>query len=852
MNEMANCRNSGGLRLAALLSLVVLTGLAFVACVTPESKVCADGLICPPNSQCDDVNHRCLGPSYCGDGARSASEKCEGRDLDGQTCESLGYYDETTGLACSDSCMFDTSGCMGRCGDGQIDAAREQCDGAPPAGKSCLDYGYDRGFLQCTERCEVSTEDCESLSWPAVLSSDGNRFWGVWGSGPNDIFAVGESPVGAGIVFHWDGLQWSQMTIPASSSLRQIEGRAANDVWALSADQLLHWDGAVWSTTIDTQSPEGQAFSGETLESFAVGSAGDVYIVVGASAPYAQTIFHWDGCDWGGQPFAPLPAEPRVWPIGSAGPAAPGVCGSAGPAFLPGEVHSNIYVTPATVPGPVSEWMYSNRCSDSAYSGSDGEFYSCWVATLDDQRETFTSLWGRDNDVYALSDQRLYHWDGALWTQVPDAPGGNLIRGTTDDDIFIVSKTRVGENENGSTVTHWDGLSWSVIYQGDEVDDLWASGLDHLYVAGPAGVSRWARAPVWTLVAESYASSMWGTNEDVYLRLPHEEGSPDSFAHASKERPLEILSDMPPGGNPRGGLWGTSSHDIWALGDQSHGVLHWDGSSWTDAGFESGPYLMGLSGSGANDVWVVGDVTSHWDGRAWSQPVPSQGLLSAVWAQSPDNAFAVGVGTGGLPIMHWDGNTWSEMVTDIGGDLLNDVWGTGANDVYVLGGLGDGGGKNVLHFDGDQWKPMESSSSGLLEQAPSFGSSIRASGPGNVFVAGGTSALHLRAGAWEPIAFPLGQVGAQRLWVTPTSAYVSFAFSGRIYRLDLPGVDCQSPETNCTDGWDNDCDGVQDGADADCKGRATPERCANLADDDYDGLTDCDDPDCTAFPNCRD
>jgi hypothetical protein len=69
-------------------------------------------------------------------------------------------------------------------------------------------------------------------------------------------------------------------------------------------------------------------------------------------------------------------------------------------------------------------------------------------------------------------------------------------------------------------------------------------------------------------------------------------------------------------------------------------------------------------------------------------------------------------------------------------------------------------------------------------------------------------------------------------------------------RLDLVGVNCQSPETNCNDGWDNDCDGLADAADPDCAGKVG-EQCANLVDDDGDGLVDCADPDCANFSRCR-
>jgi hypothetical protein len=72
----------------------------------------------------------------------------------------------------------------------------------------------------------------------------------------------------------------------------------------------------------------------------------------------------------------------------------------------------------------------------------------------------------------------------------------------------------------------------------------------------------------------------------------------------------------------------------------------------------------------------------------------------------------------------------------------------------------------------------------------------------------------------------------------------------RTYRLDPSGVDCGKTEQKCSDGWDNDCDGVADRDDPDCAGQVS-ERCANLADDDGDGNVDCADPDCANFPSCK-
>ena len=65
---------------------------------------------------------------------------------------------------------------------------------------------------------------------------------------------------------------------------------------------------------------------------------------------------------------------------------------------------------------------------------------------------------------------------------------------------------------------------------------------------------------------------------------------------------------------------------------------------------------------------------------------------------------------------------------------------------------------------------------------------------------------------------------------------------------------CQSTPENCSNGSDDDGDGLTDCDDPDCASdpacQATPENCSNGSDDDGDGLTDCEDPDCFADPSC--
>ena len=78
---------------------------------------------------------------------------------------------------------------------------------------------------------------------------------------------------------------------------------------------------------------------------------------------------------------------------------------------------------------------------------------------------------------------------------------------------------------------------------------------------------------------------------------------------------------------------------------------------------------------------------------------------------------------------------------------------------------------------------------------------------------------------------------------------------------DDGGDDLPSEGTNageCTDGADNDADGLFDCNDPDCAGSPdcseanTPGGCSDGADNDQDGLFDCDDPDCIGDEACGD
>ena len=101
-----------------------------------------------------------FGDSDCGNGVVDSGEDCDGDNLAGQTCASLGYRGGT--LRCSSVCTFDYLQCTPiLCGNGTVDGT-EECDGTDLGSASdCRDIGYvEPGELGCHLDCTFDTSGC--------------------------------------------------------------------------------------------------------------------------------------------------------------------------------------------------------------------------------------------------------------------------------------------------------------------------------------------------------------------------------------------------------------------------------------------------------------------------------------------------------------------------------------------------------------------------------------------------------------------------------------------------------------------------------------------------------------------
>ncbi len=99
----------------------------------------------------------------CGDGVLDPGEQCDGAELSGATCATLGFHDEAAPLACAADCTFDTTGCGTRCGDHVVDLDDgEVCDSEQLNDATCASLGYDDGILACDQACAFDRSQCQS------------------------------------------------------------------------------------------------------------------------------------------------------------------------------------------------------------------------------------------------------------------------------------------------------------------------------------------------------------------------------------------------------------------------------------------------------------------------------------------------------------------------------------------------------------------------------------------------------------------------------------------------------------------------------------------------------------------
>jgi hypothetical protein len=94
---------------------------------------------------------------------------------------------------------------------------------------------------------------------------------GIWGSGPDDVWAVG---VG-GTLVHRHANVWATVNSPTTKDLNAVWGCSSSNVWAVGAQgTLLHYDGSQWSAVTVPTTNDLNGVSGLGNDSWVTGAGG--------------------------------------------------------------------------------------------------------------------------------------------------------------------------------------------------------------------------------------------------------------------------------------------------------------------------------------------------------------------------------------------------------------------------------------------------------------------------------------------------------------------------------------------------------------------------------------------------
>lgn len=593
------------------------------------------------------------------------------------------------------------------------------------AGTGAPDAGVDGGGPFVFSAVAGCSKDGWCWSTPAP---QGNSLYSVFGSGPSDVWAVGEY----GTIVHYDGAAWTLVPSGETRILRGVWAPRARDAWAVGEyDTILRWDGTSWSRAVGVPGPGYHWYAVWGTSSTDLWIVGTDSTVAGSSSGVA---IHWNGAAW--KKYAVDQPLNAVWGTGADDvwvlDADHGLYQWDGEllSHVPGEGLPQIG-TGVWGPGARDVWLTGR--SAALPSHWDGDVVE---ATLD-QSGDLDGLWGSGpNDVWAVgsdnsdtfSDRGLIlHWDGLSWKRTPSPGASHLydVWGSRADDVWAVG-------ESGELI-HWNGRAWSAPAGPPLVDlfHVWSSSPDDVCAFGfdrrGLAALRWdGRA--WTAV--------------------------------------QVLSYAAIGANAAGNsapyaAWGSAPDDIWvgavnyeAIGDTGNSsartfFVHWDGRAWAlvdqlPGGIVDSFQVASMWGSGPKDVWAVGTswpvgtgVALRWDGSSWTQvsiPTPFTSPFRHVWSSGPNDVW---IGADGA-LLHWNGTSWSDTLMNLAGGSFV-IGGTGPGDVWVATEVADGATR-LHHF------PTGESYSVPLLGGPV---SIAAISPTNVWVRGYESMVHWDGVAWK-------------------------------------------------------------------------------------------------------
>ncbi|MBW2733371.1 MAG: hypothetical protein JRH20_13360 [Deltaproteobacteria bacterium] len=298
----------------------------------------------------------------------------------------------------------------------------------------------------------------------------------LWASGESDIFAA----AGNDEISHFDGNTWSVVYHVPNARFESIWGSSSKNVYATGGyqglDEVHHYDGIKW---VAEKLPDTH------LAHIVYGLSENVVFAVGR-----QTVFRREGGQW-----KTLFHSERAFSYGTP---------------IPAENYMSLDVSWGT--GVDTLFVGGAKAEDGALQSSGVAIYSqpallrcngtaCALERLPTSAQgPVTGLWGlSEQDVYAVADGSLYHFDGVSWTDagLPKLRG-LAVGGSLSTGVIALGVDRTTEH---SLVFRYEGGSWKELADLPprglyaSLNAIWDGSPTGVYLSGPRRILRLSSLP---------------------------------------------------------------------------------------------------------------------------------------------------------------------------------------------------------------------------------------------------------------------------------------------------------------------------------------------------------------------
>jgi hypothetical protein len=227
------------------------------------------------------------------------------------------------------------------------------------------------------------------------------------------------------------------------------------------------------------------------------------------------------------------------------------------------------------------------------------------------------------NDVWAVGDDGIFHWNGTNWAVLPGSPQQPI------SDVWAISPTAVWAVSSSFTSA---GIYSSMARRGrrsptrapsgafsDSFSSVWAASANDVWASAASGSNTHFfrfNGTTWTKVVVPFATGtgeLWGSGPaNVYFANQQGLQRFDGSSLGVRAQRQSCTADHHGLHRVRGdGRLGSSSGDVWATGTSGSGPFHFNGSAWS---YSSNGGITGATNAiwslGANDTWLAGRTRS--------------------------------------------------------------------------------------------------------------------------------------------------------------------------------------------------------------------------------------------------